>query len=299
MRPIRKTFFEDPLFPFEYVHKDTKSPQSELPDHLHDRLEIVYVYSGTGTFFINRSFYDMKAGDLFVIPGNTIHRAFPDAHHPVTSTAMFFAPLLAAHEPLGDAYSGLSLFERARQRRRYKLEIPEPLRPPLEAMLQEIEEERMERAPGYRHAIRLQLQRLLLLLGRRSLADAPGAGSDVRIGPPWMQDSLSCIDRRHVEPGLGLSVLARRASVTAAHFSRVFKRLTGMTVTDYIHAKRIVRAKELLLATDDSLDQIAGQCGFDSLPHFHHVFKTIAGVTPGAYRRDSRRAGPAAPDPSG
>ena len=85
MRPFRKPFFGDPAFPFEMVHRATKYPQFELPDHLHDRCEIVYVHSGRGTFFIDDTLYEKAPGDLFLIPGDTIHRAFPDADDPIVS----------------------------------------------------------------------------------------------------------------------------------------------------------------------------------------------------------------------
>lgn len=285
MNPVRKSFFEDPLFPFDFVYQDTKSPQRELPDHLHDRFEMVYVYKGKGTFFINKTFYEMNAGDMFLIPGDTIHRAFPDADDPVTSTAVFFAPALVQLDSLGDSYSSLNCFDLARKRKIYKIETAEPLRTQTETALMEIDEEFRAKKMGYRHAIRLQLQRLLLRYNRHAMPEHPGDSAGVQVGPVWMKQILQYIDRHHPESGLGLSALADRVSVTAAHFSRVFKQLTGMNVTDYVNAKRIVRAKELLLGTDDSVDRIAVRCGFDSLPHFHRVFKSLTGLTPGSYRR--------------
>ncbi|WP_248926071.1 helix-turn-helix domain-containing protein [Paenibacillus hamazuiensis] len=288
MGPVRKAFFEDPLFPFELVFKDTKSPQSELPDHLHDRYEIVYVYSGSGTFFINQSFYDMKAGDIFIIPGNTIHRAFPDTDDPVTSTALFFAPAFAHSDALDDAYSSLHVFEIVRKRKQFKLDLPSPPRGRTEDILQEMSAEMTAKQPGHRHAVRLLLHRLLLVLNRFAQTDLPKVSDGIPIGPSWMNESLQHIDRHHAEPGLGLSVLAQRAAVTASHFSRVFKQLTGMKVTDYINAKRIVHAKELLAGSDDSIDTIAAHCGFESLPYFHRTFKALAGCTPGVYRREIR-----------
>jgi AraC-like DNA-binding protein len=61
-----------------------------------------------------------------------------------------------------------------------------------------------------------------------------------------------------------------------------------MNVTDYVNAKRISLAKERLLESDDSVSLIAERCGFESLPHFHRIFKKITGQTPGAYKRGQR-----------
>ena len=58
-----------------------------------------------------------------------------------------------------------------------------------------------------------------------------------------------------------------------------------MNVTDYVNAKRIVLAKEQLLGSDDNVSLIAERCGFESLPHFHRVFKKLTGTTPASYRR--------------
>jgi AraC-like DNA-binding protein len=285
-QPLRKSFFDDPLFPFHIVYKDRKPPQQELPEHLHDRYELVYVYGGKGTFFLNRTFYDMSEGDLFMIPGNTIHRAFPAPEDPVTSTALFFSPSLVQLSPLGESYSNLHCYDMARKTKRYKLPVPADLRRLVETELANMQDELQSKRLGYRHAVCMHLHSILLCAGRLSAQGYDGAdATGIQVGPEWMQPILQYIDLHHTEPGLSLSGLAARVAVSAAHFSRVFKQLTGMNVTDYVNAKRIVTAKELLVATPNGIEHIAEQCGYESLPHFHRLFKKLTGTTPGAYRR--------------
>ncbi|MBB6674931.1 helix-turn-helix domain-containing protein [Cohnella nanjingensis] len=285
MNPMpKRRFSDDPLFPFDIVHRDTKSPETELPDHLHDRYEIVYIHQGKGTFFIDQSFFEMRPGDLFVIPGNTIHRAFPDGVDRITSTAVFFAPPLLRQPALGDGYACMRIFEQARREHRYRL--PGTPSAEIERLLDAIQKELRDQASGYRQAVLLELHRLLLALNRMT---GPAARRDAeeevkRVGPHWMQEMLRHIDR-HPGGELSLSSLSERAAVTPAHFSRVFKQLTGMNVTAYVNAKRIAYAKEQLVASDDSVDVIATRSGYESLPHFHRMFKQLSGQTPAAFKR--------------
>ncbi|CAI6077236.1 helix-turn-helix domain-containing protein [Cohnella sp. JJ-181] len=285
MKPIHKQFNVPPAFPFSFVYRDTKTKQRELPDHLHDWHEIVYVHGGQGTFFIDRTFYDMRAGSLFVIPGNTIHRALPDAQDPVTSTAVFFNPALLPQPSLGEAFSYMQCFDWSRMNRTHHIHSSAALQDTIERCLREVDAELSAAAHGYRHAVALLVQRILLSINRE--LGTGGLAETVpppAVGPVWMRDALLYIDERYAEE-IGLHELCKRASVSPAHFSRVFKQLTGMNVTGFIAAKRIVKAKRMLLETGHNVALIAAECGFESLPHFHRLFKRIVGRTPAAYRR--------------
>ncbi|UVI28519.1 AraC family transcriptional regulator [Paenibacillus spongiae] len=284
MNPLRKHFEANSPFPFAFVYKDTKSSQSELPDHLHDWYELVYVYGGKGTFFIDQTFYDMEPGNVFLIPGNTIHRAFPDYVQPITSTAIFFGPVLLQNTYLGDAFSLIGCFEHAKRSKTYKIETPILERQLLESDIDTIHREMAEAHPGYRHAVLLHVQQILLRITRLVAPDEEPRLSESTIGPRWMKQLLAEMDSQ-LDGNLSLASLSRHASVTPAHFSRVFKQLTGMNVTEYVTTKRIIRAKELLLESDDSIAIVAERCGFESLPHFHRMFKKIAGLTPAAYKK--------------
>lgn len=287
MNPVRKQFIAKSQFPFELVHKDKKHPKDELPDHLHDWYECVYIYQGIGTFFIDHTFYEMNAGDLFVIPGNTIHRAFPDSDNPVTSSALFFVPIIMQSANLGEVYSNLRCFEHAKKLKSYKLVIAEHDRSRLEALIEAIHEEQKQQLLGHRQAILLYLGQFLLFLNRLYIPDSARSKEDFSVGPVWMRQILQHIDL-NLGGELSLAALSHRASVSAAHFSRVFKQLTGMNVTDYVTAKRIVQAKELLLQSDDNISVIAEKSGFESLPHFHRMFKKATGVTPAKYKKIQR-----------
>lgn len=287
MHPIHKVFDNHETFPFSYAYKHTKSSQSELPDHFHDWYEIVYVYRGKGTIFIDHTFYEMKAGDIFLIPGNIIHRATPDKETPVTSTAVYFSTGLIQAPQFGESFSYLHCFERAVELRQYRLETLVPQRQHLEHYLESIQHEFMQEGAGHRQAIYVQLLQLLLFLQRDVASGHTFNTGDPLVAPVWMRDVLLYIDEHFCED-IGLKTLSKQASVSPAHFSRVFKQLIGMNVTAYIITKRIIRAKQLLFESDVNIHHIAELCGFESLPHFHAMFKRVLGMTPAAARKSIR-----------
>lgn len=294
LEPFRKPFFGDPLFPFHIIHRAVKHPQHELPDHLHDRYELVYVHQGSGTFFIDKTLYDKKPGDLFLIPGNTVHRAFPEEADPIISTAVFFAPAFMESGPYDDGRSLLHAFDIARRQGSHRFVVPDDLRETIESALDIIQAEHESREPGYRAAIRLELGRLLLRLGRYLSGQFADRPADSLHGPSWIRGALHAIDAAP-ELAHSLTAFADAAAVSASHFSRTFKQFTGMNVTDYVNAKRIIRAKELLSRSDGTIADIAEQCGFASIPHFHRVFKALTDATPSSYRRGHSAVDDAAP----
>ncbi|WP_100407496.1 AraC family transcriptional regulator [Bacillus solitudinis] len=283
MKPVRKSFEPKSLFPFQIVYQDTKTPQKELPIHIHDWFELVYVYGGSGTFFVDNSIQEMKKGDLFVLPGNTIHHAIPDKENPITSTAIFFNPVLVQHRNLGDAFSFLELFEKSLRLRNYRYSILEPQQTEVEDFLKDMHDEMLKKEVGFKHSVLLQLQMLLLTLNR-SMVNQDEGDERINILPNWFKDVLDHIET-HYTHEISLDSLASCGNVSTAHLSRVFKQMTGLNITEYIATKKILLAKDLLIKTDENIASIAEQCGFESIPHFYRTFKKFIGITPASYRK--------------
>jgi len=283
METISRTFSSSERFPFRLVYKDTKKPQDEMPDHMHDEYEIVYVYRGTGTFFIDQTFYEMKAGDLFLLPPNIIHRAFPDANDPVTSTALFFGSKWIREED-SDALSPLRSFKRVRASGLFRCGLTRSLRERVETTFDAVNKEWIGKREGYEQFIHAELLLLLLHLSRESESEFARPEPGPSAAPLWLRNTLAYIDQ-HPTSDLSLSALCKIVSVSPAHFSRTFRKSIGMTVTDYVVAKRIAIAKEQLIRTDEHVNRISTDCGFESLPYFHKKFKMHTGHSPQAYRR--------------
>jgi AraC-like DNA-binding protein len=282
MKPLRKSFDATGLFPFALNYRDTKTPQFELPDHVHDWHELVYVHSGKGTFFIQHTVYEMKTGDLFVIPSNTIHRAMPDSEEPVTSTAIFFSSTFIKSPAFDEQWQPDQLF----QSDVYLYELAEADRERFEQSLDSMKLELDRRHEGFRTAVWLTLLSVLHHICRaqainRSMTNRSSSG------PDWLDTILAYVEAEQSKDGgdkLSLSALAKIANVSTAHFSRVFRQKTGMNVTDYLTTRRIIKAKQLLASTDDKVSWIATVCGFDSLTYFHRSFKKYVGISPAKYR---------------
>ena len=61
--------------------------------------------------------------------------------------------------------------------------------------------------------------------------------------------------------------------------------MTGTTPVKYLLTYRIERAARKLLSTDESITQIAYDCGFNDLSYFIKTFKDIKKITPKNYRK--------------
>lgn len=91
-------------------------------------------------------------------------------------------------------------------------------------------------------------------------------------------------DSRYAEP-LTVADLARAAGLSAAHFSREFKRAFGESPHQYLLTRRLERAAALLRVTDWPVADVCFAVGAGSLGSFTASFSRIFGATPTAYRR--------------
>lgn len=85
---------------------------------------------------------------------------------------------------------------------------------------------------------------------------------------------------KHYTDEITLEQLADISNVSKQHFCRVFKAQMKMRPMEYISRKRVTQAKELLLSTSKSIEEIAKLAGYDNPTYFGMVFKKYEGMTP-------------------
>lgn len=117
-------------------------------------------------------------------------------------------------------------------------------------------------------------------------------GSVINSGPGelagWQVRRLRAYIDSHLSETIHVKDLSGVARRSTAHFCRAFKRTFGQTPHAYLTARRLSRAKALMLEGDEPLSIIAVLCGFTDQAHLSKLFRQDTGETPAAWRR--RRA---------
>ena len=84
---------------------------------------------------------------------------------------------------------------------------------------------------------------------------------------------------------ISVSEMADICYYSQSHFMKFFKASMGMGFTQYLNEYRLETASRLLLATSDSVLDIAMRTGFENLSYFNRIFKRKYGIAPGQYRK--------------
>lgn len=83
---------------------------------------------------------------------------------------------------------------------------------------------------------------------------------------------------------LSLKSQSERLNVNSSYLSTLFKKETGVTLTEYVNRKRIEHALLLLNSTSMQIQMIAQYCGIPDVNYFTKTFKKVIGKTPKEYR---------------
>ena len=93
-----------------------------------------------------------------------------------------------------------------------------------------------------------------------------------------------CYDRK-----ITLTEVAKSVNLEKSYFAKIFKRETGVTVTEWIRDLRVRKACRLLETTGLTVQQIALSVGVENQLYFSKIFKKIMGVAPTDYRKNLTR----------
>jgi AraC-like DNA-binding protein len=88
----------------------------------------------------------------------------------------------------------------------------------------------------------------------------------------------------HVQESITLGLVAQHVDVSRFHFRKIFKKATGMTLTEYVALVRVEKAKTLLVDVSVRISKVVFAAGFGSIPRFNSVFKSRVGMSPTEYR---------------
>ncbi len=289
------TFFDDASF-FENGEKVHIQFSTEFPDfvgvsHEHAFIEIVYVLSGRAVHTVGGKEYQVKSGDVILINERTPHKftSVADEKEKFVTYDLMFSPKFFASpavdmqefHSLKNNFLFYSLFpeEAISQPDLY---VPGGRYLGYGELFSRMYQEYRQKKKGYIQMIRAYTITLLIQFFR-DVERADG----MHLSPDKLKTVYNTISymETHYDEKLSVETLAKKAFLAPDYFRKVFKRVTGETVTEYLQGIRIDKACKLLSTTDMAVSDVCAKVGYNDATTFFKAFKKITGKTPNAYRK--------------
>jgi AraC-like DNA-binding protein len=267
--------------PLHVYVADHAQPEA-LRMHLHEYLELGVMLGGQ----LEKHFADLVVylgpGDVWLIDAWEPHAwrvCEPEASFVVL---MFFPDVIEDHAFADLPVTGLFRAPPSRRPRKLSPDCREAVA----AIAREVGDEFRAQPKRWMSSVRLQLLRLLLLIGRDWHADPTPhhvperrAGNLARIMPAI--DLVRSYPTRRVTIGEA----AEACGLRRTQFQLVFRETIGLGFGRFCRRLRLAFAADWLLSTNLSARAIAREAGFTDGSHFHHAFTRCYGCTPGQYQR--------------
>lgn len=255
-------------------HSDSVSATALRDRAIHKKYGMHFQLSGECRCFIGNSSFTLHAGELVFFDGEP-YKALSS----VSDCEYFFAGFdegyLSGFENVFGRLKPLELFRRGSDILYFADKDADRLCGLFTSLL-ELEGDASDFAQALRRLVLAQL--LLFALCAQSETRS-------RPKPNSLIDGLDDYIQRHYSEKLTLSEIAAQYYITPTYLCRLFKKLHGLTLGEYITSVRVNRAAAMLEASNDKISDIAAQCGFGSDSQFTRSFKKTAGTSPQEYRR--------------
>ena len=90
---------------------------------------------------------------------------------------------------------------------------------------------------------------------------------------------------RDYQKELSLKDISRDLFINPVYLGQLIKKETNSTFAELLNKQRIKAAQQLLLSTNDSIEDICYTVGYSNVGYFYKVFRKLCGKSPKAYRK--------------
>ena len=230
--------------------------------HYHSLYEIYFLEEGNCTYFIDNKIYNIQSGDVVIIPDGVIHHTkYDNIKHSrilINCNRKYIPDSFQTNISAGN-YVYRNPFTVDETRR----------------ILQKTENEYNINDSFSDEIISCHTHSLFYLLMRNSESciDIDESNNIIEKAVTYIRENFSS--------NITLSFLAKMFSVSPEHFSRIFKKETGLGFSKYLNSLRLQYAEQILRSSKNySITKIAEICGFEDSNYFSKKFKEVYGISP-------------------
>ncbi len=275
-----------------YIHLSTKFPNFVGVLHRHQFIEIVYILSGEAIHTVGNKQYEVKSGDVTVINSGVPHKF---TSNPTSKENFVAYDLMITPDFLDAAAINMSSFESLKNSFLFyslfpsddsaypDMHIPGKMYSDYGEIFTRIYREFERKEKGYVELIRAYVIELIIKIFRN--VEKMGTVSLSPINIETIYNAVQYIEN-HFDTKLSVDEIAAKVFLGPDYFRKLFKRVTGDSVTNFQQKIRIDKACKLLSTTDLPIKEIGVMVGYDDIKSFYKVFKKVMGKTPKEYRNN-------------
>ncbi|WP_206438424.1 AraC family transcriptional regulator [Paenibacillus whitsoniae] len=266
------------------IHKSVSLAGEWLDyDHVY-----TYIEQGEAEFFMGGITYQVKEGDVILMPPFLTHliRATSDA--PLIQYIVHF-DLFYENERSRWHDQGMTAARRSPAPMEMKFSslspvvhvaLPEQIE--LKRRFLILHKEFLDQKPGFTLLTKAICLELLVFFLR---GQAGAAVREGRVTKGWVfiEKAITYMHENYANIELSNGTISRHVGISTNHLSFLFKDQLGMTIHKYLTHTRIEQAKIRMMAGDLTLTAIADQVGFSSIYLFSRSFKAHVGVMPSLF----------------
>lgn len=263
-----------------------------VPIHWHSELEICLPRKGTAVCQIYQESHAVCPGQALLIGSNVPHSC-----HSMTGESVFYSSIIAAPGFIGGEAGGdvekkcLRPFLQGAIGPCVLMDGSGANDSQILRILDQIDRLYTEKPCCYELWIKgLLCEAFGMLLSEqytRRKNDWPVSATEDQARLEQLQVMLEYV-HQHYDSPVSLQAIADQCHLSRESCCRIFRKMTGKTITEYLQEYRVSKSLPLIRSGRYSMSQIAELCGFSNASRFASAFRSRMGVNPGHYLTDGR-----------
>lgn len=253
--------FDNTLLPFYYSTRDVPSLVSV--SNWHPNIEFIHCISGNGSINCNGTTHEIRSGDLFIIHPNSLHAV-------QASSPIKYSYLIVSNHFCEE--NGIAPTELYFQQHICDPTISASFQNATRAFSEDHSDTTIHIAK-IRHAV----LGFLISLCDNYILDYHHSTEKPLPMERIMKATLFI--HQNITTPITVDDIAEHLGICKSHLSREFRKITGMTIVEYINALRCKEAKRLI-SEGQSVTTAAAAAGFNNLSYFTRTYKKYIGELP-------------------
>lgn len=260
--------------------------ESRILPHSHDFCEIVYVEQGFTMHRIREDISLLLSGDIFFIPPGVPHEYWRSTNN-IVYNCLFYPQVLG--EDISELQKlpmleQLFILDQDSKVKWSKIHLKPEERYEVLMLLKKIINEAEQKSIGWKVRAKALLVCFLVYLSRVWIDNGISL-NNIYSGNSAVPYRILEVMEQCLKSDMTVEDMAKASGYNTEYFSRIFKRLSGISPSAYLTSVKIAAAAELLRDSSLSISKIAELQGYNDVNYFSRIFKKETGKTPTEFKK--------------